>query len=55
MNINSYEAKVIGIEKYKTIAKRFNLFTKSWTIGRIKPFKQAVKYEMKKKLKRGHK
>lgn len=46
MNIDSYEAKVIGIERYKEIAKECNLFTKKWTLDRIIRFKKIVKEEM---------
>lgn len=47
MNLNSYEAKVIGIDTYKDLAKECNLFTKKWTLDRIKRFKKLVKEEMK--------
>lgn len=46
-DLNSYEAKVIGIEKYKELARRCNLLTKKWTYGRVKMFHESVKYEMK--------
>lgn len=46
MNLNSYEAKVIGIERYKEIAKKCNLFTKKWTLDRFKRFKKLIKEEM---------
>lgn len=42
INYNSKEAKLIGKELYKYIADRNNLFTKKWTIGRIKKFKQEI-------------
>jgi len=48
VNLNSYEAKVIGKEKYKSIAKECNLFTKKWTISRYKEFKKMIKNEMDK-------
>ena len=50
MNINSYEAKVIGQKLYITIAKKYNLFTQKWTIGRLKPFKEEIKNLLKQKL-----
>lgn len=46
MNLNSYEAKVIGIERYNEIAKECNLFTKKWTLDRFKRFKKLIKEEM---------
>ena len=51
MNLNSYEAKVLGKDLYLAIAKRYNLTTKKWTIGRLKPFKEEIKEELKEKLK----
>ena len=51
MNLNSYEAKVIGIKKYKQLAKECNLFTKKWTYGRYKQFKEIVREEMQKRKK----
>lgn len=49
MNLNSYEAKVIGIENYKDIARRHGLFTKKWTYGRMKEFYKEVREVMKDK------
>lgn len=46
MNLNSYEAKIIGIDRYKEIAKECNLFTKKWTLDRFKRFKKIIKEEM---------
>lgn len=42
INYNSKEAKAIGKELYKYIADANNLFTKKWTIGRVKNFKQQI-------------
>lgn len=47
MNLNGYEAKVLGINVYKALAKRCNMFTKSWSIGRYKYFKEELKHLMK--------
>ncbi len=47
MNIHNYEAKIIGINKYKELANECNLFTKKWTYVRAKRFKELVKEEMK--------
>ena len=58
MNLNSYEAKIIGIERYKEIARECNLFTKKWTLDRFKRFKKYIKEEMNKHKKlfgKGHK
>lgn len=58
MNINSYEAKVIGVDKYKALAKECNLFTKKWTYDRLKRFNALVKEAMLSKKKlfgKGHK
>ena len=49
MNLNSYEAKVVGKDNYIYLAKRCNLFTKKWTIGRYKYFKEQLKAMMKRK------
>ena len=46
MNINSYEAKVIGEKRYKEIAEECNLFTKKWTYDRLKRFYKLVEEEM---------
>lgn len=50
MNLNSYEAKVIGIDYYKDIARRHGLFTKKWTYGRMKEFYKEVRQAMKDKV-----
>ena len=47
MNLNSYEAKVLGKPLYLEIAKRNNLATKTWTIGRYKQFKKDIKKAIK--------
>lgn len=47
MNLNSYEAKVLGREYYLNIAKRHNLLTQKHTYGRLKEFKKEIKYAMK--------
>ena len=46
MNLNSYEEKLIWIDRYKEIAKECNLFTKKWTLDRFKRFKKLIKEEM---------
>ena len=46
MNLNSYEAKVIGKEIYLDIAKRNNMLTKKWTYGRYKQFKKEIREAM---------
>lgn len=46
LNLNSYEAKVIGIDKYKEIARKHNLFTKEWTYGRLKEFTKDINEEL---------
>lgn len=43
LNLNSYEAKVLGRKRYIELAKDYNLTTKKWTYGRLKDFKKAVK------------
>ena len=50
LNLNSYEAKVIGIDRYKEIARRHNLFTKEWTYGRLKEFTKDINEELEDKL-----
>ena len=56
MNLNSYEAKVLGKEVYLYVAKKHNLTTKKWTLGRFKEFKKEIRDLMenvpKRKLKR---
>lgn len=52
LNLDSYEAKVIGIDRYKEIARRHNLFTKKWTYGRLKEFTKDINEELDSKLKR---
>ena len=47
MNLNSYEAKVLGKEYYLEIAKRHNLLTQKHTYGRLKEFKKEIKFAMK--------
>lgn len=51
LNLDGYEARVIGIDRYKEIAHRHNLFTKKWTYGRLKEFTIDVNKEMETKLK----
>lgn len=46
MNLNSYEAKVLGKELYLDIARKNNLLTKKWTIGRYRQFKKDIKTAM---------
>ena len=46
MNLNSYEAKVLGEAVYLDVAKKHNLTTKKHTIGRLKEFKKEIKYLM---------
>lgn len=46
MNLNSYEAKVLGKELYLDIARQNNLLTKKWTIGRYRQFKKDIKAAM---------
>lgn len=50
MNLNGYEAKVLGRDLYLAIAKRHGLITKKWTIGRLKPFKEEIKELVKERL-----
>lgn len=50
MNLNSYEAKVLGKEYYLDIAKRHNLLTKKWTYGRLKEFNKEIKEAVKNKI-----
>ncbi len=50
LNLDGYEARVIGIERYKEIATRHNLFTKKWTYGRLKEFTKDINEEMETKL-----
>ncbi len=47
MNLNSYEAKILGLDYYKDIARRHGLFNKKWTYGRMKAFYEEVKQAMK--------
>lgn len=58
MNLNSYEAKVLGKAVYLDVAKRHNMLTKKWTIGRYREFKKAIRELMElvpKRLKKGKK
>ena len=50
MNLDSYEARVLGIDVYLWVAKRHNLTTQKWTIGRLKEFKKEIKERVKVKL-----
>ena len=50
MNLNEYEAKVLGKELYLAIAKKNNLLTKKWTIGRYKQFKKEIKEAIENKV-----
>lgn len=50
LNLNGYEARIIGLEQYKEIAKRHNLFTKKWTYGRLKDFNREVQEELDSKI-----
>lgn len=50
MNLNGYEAKVLGKEFYLSIAKKNNLLTKKWTIGRYKQFKKEIKEAIENKV-----
>ncbi len=50
MNLNSYEAKVLGKELYLDIARRNNLLTQKWTIGRCRQFKKDIKEAMDNKV-----
>ena len=47
MNLNSYEAKILGKDYYKDIARSHGLFTKKWTYARMKEFYQEVRQAMK--------
>ena len=50
MNLNSYEAKVLGRDVYLWIAKRHNLLTQKWTYGRLNEFRKEIKQRVKEKL-----
>lgn len=52
LNFDGYEAKVLGREQYLTIAKKHNLCTKTWTMGRVKEFKRDLKEAMESALNR---
>ena len=45
-------AKIIGIDRYKEIARKHNLFTKKWTYGRLKEFTKDINEELEEKLKK---
>lgn len=50
MNLNGYEAKILGRDLYLAIAKKNSLLTKKWTIGRYKQFKKEIKEAMDNKV-----
>lgn len=50
MNLDGYEARVLGRDLYLALAKKHNLTTQKWTLGRLKEFKNDVKYHMKNKI-----
>lgn len=52
LNLDGYEAKIIGIDRYKEIARKHNLFTKKWTYGRLKEFTKDINEELEEKLKK---
>ena len=52
MDLNSYEAKVLGKDLYLATAKKHNLTTKKWTLGRLREFQKEIK-ELMKKIKKG--
>lgn len=52
LNLDGYEAAIIGIDRYKEIASRHNLFTKKWTYGRLKEFTKGINEELEEKLKK---
>lgn len=53
MNLDGFEARVLGRDLYLAIAKQHGLLTKKWTIGRLKPFKEEIKELVKEKLSKG--
>ena len=57
MNYQSKDCEILGKDLYKQIAKRHNMFTKKWTIGRYKEFRKDIEYNIimkrKKKYKKG--
>lgn len=57
MNLDGYEAKVLGRNNYLEVAKKHNLTTQKWTLGRLKEFKKEIKEMMNSKLskKKGNK
>ncbi len=46
LDLDGYEAKMIGIERYKEIARKHNLFTQKWTYGRLKEFSREIQEEI---------
>ena len=50
MNLNGYESKILGRDLYLAIAKKNNLTTKKWTIGRYKQFKKEIKEAIENKV-----
>lgn len=55
MNLDSYACKILGKKTYLAIAKRHNLTTKKWTIGRLKRFREDLDFYIKDKLSKNNK
>lgn len=53
MNLNSYEAKVLGKERYLYIAQKHNLTTQKWTKGRLNEFRKEIKKAVNEQLEKG--
>lgn len=51
MNYQSKGCEILGKDLYKAIAKRHNMFTKKWTIGRRKEFGKDIAFHIRMKLK----
>lgn len=47
MNYQSKACEILGKDLYKQIAKRHNMFTKKWTIGRRKEFRKDIDFNIK--------
>lgn len=52
LNLNGYEARIIGEEQYKELARKHNLFTQKHTLGRLKEFTIDVNNAMEQAFKR---
>ena len=55
MNLESRACKILGKKTYLAIAKRHNLTTKKWTIGRLKGFREDIDFYIKNKLSKKNK